>query len=122
MLICAAGVGLAALLYYYFTVREREGQQYAHEYGNAHEYGDAHEYGNAYDYGDGQHWRGRSAEEARRYYRAEQCSICQDDIRKRRGEPRLACGHVFHESCLEKWMEAALHRTCPNCRKPIARS
>lgn len=27
------------------------------------------------------------------------------------------CGHVFHRTCIDDWLEHS--RTCPNCRLPV---
>lgn len=39
------------------------------------------------------------------------CSICFNQIDK---EQKLDCGHVFHESCIEKWINT--NPSCPICR------
>ena len=42
------------------------------------------------------------------------CSICFSKIDK---EHKLDCGHVFHESCIEKWINT--NPSCPICRYQI---
>lgn len=48
------------------------------------------------------------------------CTICLDRIVSTGGARRLACSHIFHESCLRQWLED--HITCPYCRKDILHS
>ena len=60
---------------------------------------------------------------------ADECSICYEDIKD--DEPRGACDnpeceHVFHEDCLDQWLQQSETRvggqvifgTCPLCRRP----
>ncbi|XP_026276367.1 E3 ubiquitin-protein ligase RNF13-like [Frankliniella occidentalis] len=95
MLLCAAGVGLAALLYYYFAARELEG---------------AH----------GAAPRGRQRSRNGSRYELEECSICQEVVFKPSSQRILACGHNFHIRCIEKWQEASPYpTTCPNCRQRV---
>ncbi|KAK3925481.1 E3 ubiquitin-protein ligase MBR1 [Frankliniella fusca] len=89
MLLCAAGVGLAALLYYYFASRE---QEVAASYGAG--------------AGAGPRNRRRSRNGTR--YEVEECSICQDLVLSPPSLRTLACGHSFHRRCIEKWQEVNL--------------
>lgn len=45
----------------------------------------------------------------------EECSICLADFKPNSDVNRLSCGHVFHCSCLEKWLKY-WNTTCPLCR------
>jgi hypothetical protein len=47
------------------------------------------------------------------------CVICYNDIdvRDRRGYMLAPCDHIFHRSCLEKWMEIKME--CPVCRTSL---
>ncbi|KGN43349.1 uncharacterized protein LOC101214496 [Cucumis sativus] len=46
------------------------------------------------------------------------CSICLDELScEKREVMRIPCGHVYHESCIFKWLEN--HNSCPLCRKPL---
>jgi hypothetical protein len=40
-----------------------------------------------------------------------ECSICMDDIQDVNGI-NLACGHIFHKTCMSKW-----GKNCPLCRE-----
>ena len=42
------------------------------------------------------------------------CPICFDPITDQNGTT-TTCGHRFHKTCLDGWLEA--HKTCPMCRK-----
>lgn len=51
-----------------------------------------------------------------------ECSICMEDflageILKRTSCSGACAGHVFHQQCLDKWLEE--HYTCPMCRQPL---
>lgn len=44
-----------------------------------------------------------------------ECSICLEVLT---GEVmETACGHVFHKSCFDGWLEVGV--TCPLCRKSV---
>jgi hypothetical protein len=45
------------------------------------------------------------------------CSICLEDIKKRKKAFFLPCCHYFHRDCVEEWLE--INITCPECRIPI---
>jgi hypothetical protein len=45
------------------------------------------------------------------------CIICRDEMALAEGLKKLACGHVFHLSCLQSWLER--QQTCPICRSGI---
>eukprot|EP00931_Biecheleriopsis_adriatica_P120415 TRINITY_DN9553_c0_g1_i1.p1 TRINITY_DN9553_c0_g1~~TRINITY_DN9553_c0_g1_i1.p1 ORF type:complete len:283 (-),score=35.22 TRINITY_DN9553_c0_g1_i1:288-1043(-) len=52
----------------------------------------------------------------------EACSICLEgflagDWLKRTSCSELGVGHVFHQQCLDTWLEG--HHTCPVCRHPL---
>lgn len=51
---------------------------------------------------------------------AAECAICLEPIC---WPHRLACGHAFHASCLQKWgtLQEAMRRpgSCPMCRAPL---
>lgn len=42
-----------------------------------------------------------------------ECSICLNPIRKTRQTRELACGHIFHSKCIDKWSSVS----CPICRR-----
>lgn len=44
------------------------------------------------------------------------CSVCLTEFESEAVINHLSCGHVFHKSCLEKWLKYR-NVTCPNCRK-----
>ncbi|KAL2457581.1 putative E3 ubiquitin-protein ligase XERICO [Abeliophyllum distichum] len=45
----------------------------------------------------------------------EECSVCLSEFKQNAEVNRLSCGHVFHKSCLEKWLKY-WNVTCPLCR------
>ncbi|GFQ05959.1 probable E3 ubiquitin-protein ligase xerico [Phtheirospermum japonicum] len=45
----------------------------------------------------------------------QECSICLSEFEPKAEINRLSCGHVFHKSCLEKWLNY-WNTTCPLCR------
>lgn len=46
---------------------------------------------------------------------AHECSICLSDFEPNAEVNHLTCGHVFHNLCLEKWLNY-WNTTCPLCR------
>jgi hypothetical protein len=45
----------------------------------------------------------------------EQCSICLDGFSERNDACRLECNHLFHRTCIKRWM--GQHVSCPVCRR-----
>jgi hypothetical protein len=46
------------------------------------------------------------------------CAICQDALTsEQQGRKLNACGHWFHQSCIDTWLERDVH--CPVCRHDI---
>ena len=43
------------------------------------------------------------------------CSICLNEVKRTRNNA-IRCGHIFHQSCIERWKSQGKH-TCPVCRK-----
>ncbi|PWA50748.1 Zinc finger, RING/FYVE/PHD-type [Artemisia annua] len=48
----------------------------------------------------------------------QECSICLMEFKPDAEINRLSCGHVFHISCLEKWLKY-WKVTCPLCRNDM---
>ena len=48
---------------------------------------------------------------------AESCSVCLDDYNEGDKLRVLPCGHRFHSSCIDRWLES--NRACPICKKDI---
>ena len=48
----------------------------------------------------------------------EQCYICVEDVAVDSYIAKLTCSHIFHESCLLKWIKSgnAMANHCPKCR------
>ena len=46
----------------------------------------------------------------------DECSFCQEPHRGGDRVVRLACRHVFHAQCWERWCAERPRRCCPNCR------
>lgn len=45
----------------------------------------------------------------------QECSVCLIEFKPEAEINQLSCGHVFHKSCLEKWLNY-WNITCPLCR------
>lgn len=54
--------------------------------------------------------------EGRRWLIEQECSICLTEFDPYSDINHLSCGHVFHASCLERWLKL-WNSTCPLCRK-----
>mmetsp|Transcript_2205 Transcript_2205/g.6557 ORF Transcript_2205/g.6557 Transcript_2205/m.6557 type:complete len:438 (-) Transcript_2205:179-1492(-) len=57
-------------------------------------------------------------------YQSTSCPICLEDFQPAEGgnqaaqrKHRLACGHTFHSSCIEQWLQTARNTSCPICRR-----
>ena len=48
---------------------------------------------------------------------SDQCSICLDDYKEGETIVKLKCSHIYHKSCLEKWL--LKHNSCPYCKTEI---
>ena len=46
----------------------------------------------------------------------EECSFCREPHRDGDHVVRLACRHVFHTDCWQRWCATCPNRCCPNCR------
>ncbi|KAM6572183.1 hypothetical protein CsatA_016263 [Cannabis sativa] len=46
------------------------------------------------------------------------CSVCLSQFEPESEINHLACGHLFHQVCLEKWLDY-WNTTCPLCRTPL---
>jgi hypothetical protein len=42
------------------------------------------------------------------------CSVCISEMAKGEDTIMVPCGHMFHESCVMKWLQS--HNSCPVCR------
>ena len=50
-----------------------------------------------------------------------ECVICLEDFKSsRRRKHTLDCSHVFHSTCIKKWLSRS--PACPICRAPLATS
>ncbi|KAG2297989.1 hypothetical protein Bca52824_034462 [Brassica carinata] len=47
-----------------------------------------------------------------------ECSVCLSTFEEDSDVNRLKCGHLFHKTCLEKWIDFR-NVTCPLCRTPL---
>jgi ankyrin repeat protein len=46
------------------------------------------------------------------------CTICQGSLNT--GIRRtLACNHIFHQECINRWVVVEGHNNCPLCRRPV---
>ncbi|KAK9074112.1 hypothetical protein SSX86_006709 [Deinandra increscens subsp. villosa] len=48
----------------------------------------------------------------------QECSVCLVEFKADAEINRLSCGHVFHKSCVEKWLKL-WNVTCPLCRNQM---
>lgn len=46
------------------------------------------------------------------------CSVCLTEFKPESEINHLPCGHIFHNVCLEKWLDY-WNFTCPLCRTPL---
>lgn len=49
----------------------------------------------------------------------EECPICFDTIHSQERITILSCNHVYHRSCINRWIEVSLKKntySCPKCR------
>lgn len=47
----------------------------------------------------------------------ESCSICIEPFEQDELVSALSCGHLYHSSCINEWLQKTLH--CPLCRSPV---
>jgi hypothetical protein len=48
----------------------------------------------------------------------ESCSICFDNFERRQKIKKLRrCGHEYHSTCLDKWLET--EKRCPMCNEGV---
>ncbi|CAM8985328.1 unnamed protein product [Rhodiola kirilowii] len=48
----------------------------------------------------------------------QECSVCLNHFEPESKINKLGCGHLFHNTCLEKWLNY-WNTTCPLCRTPM---
>uniref|UniRef100_A0A7N0RAH0 RING-type domain-containing protein n=1 Tax=Kalanchoe fedtschenkoi TaxID=63787 RepID=A0A7N0RAH0_KALFE len=48
----------------------------------------------------------------------QECSVCLNHFEPESKINKLGCGHLFHNACLEKWLNY-WNTTCPLCRTPM---
>ena len=51
-------------------------------------------------------------------FKSETCTICLDGYSWRQRVRTLKCGHIFHENCINTWLNQK--RTCPLCRDNVS--
>ena len=47
----------------------------------------------------------------------EACCICMCDYEESETVKKLACGHCFHQECIEQWLTS--HTKCPTCKSLV---
>ncbi|BEI82565.1 hypothetical protein CcaverHIS002_0304330 [Cutaneotrichosporon cavernicola] len=50
----------------------------------------------------------------------ESCAICQDDYEPSQFVLVTPCSHMYHSSCLERWIKTPNVSSCPMCRRDLA--
>ncbi|XP_057808924.1 uncharacterized protein LOC131023400 [Salvia miltiorrhiza] len=48
-----------------------------------------------------------------------ECTVCMEGFGSGGGR-EVPCGHVFHESCIFRWL--SIHNSCPLCRRDVSAS
>lgn len=49
------------------------------------------------------------------------CVFCQNDIkRSQKTDGPFLCSHLFHQFCVDRWMEIQKKDSCPTCRAKMA--
>lgn len=48
------------------------------------------------------------------------CAICLEPFKARQHYKKLACEHMFHKRCIDKWLSRS--QICPCCRSDVFRS
>ena len=48
----------------------------------------------------------------------EECAVCMEPNDETKDVP-LSCGHLFHATCLDRWLQTNAHPQCPKCRVPL---
>lgn len=46
------------------------------------------------------------------------CSICVEPLNDNIAI-KLKCNHIFHQKCLQEWLQKSKNKDCPLCRKKI---
>lgn len=46
------------------------------------------------------------------------CAVCMEDFLPNEGGKQIACGHVYHQSCISSWLSVG--DSCPLCRRHIS--
>ena len=61
----------------------------------------------------------KSKELTEKKYEADICPICLEEYNE---EKRIVtkCGHVFHDECLNQWIEASSNYSCPYCKEIVS--
>lgn len=47
----------------------------------------------------------------------EDCTICMEPFKCNEFKRTLACEHVFHKKCVDKWLKKHEDNKCPLCRR-----
>ena len=47
----------------------------------------------------------------------EQCTVCLEQLENEQPARRLACRHIYHLGCIDKWFEIGTR--CPNCNTEV---
>ena len=50
----------------------------------------------------------------------DECTICIEPFTVGNSARRLACGHTFHQSCIDPWLMR--NANCPNCKRNLHRN
>ncbi|XP_014219641.1 E3 ubiquitin-protein ligase RNF13-like [Copidosoma floridanum] len=101
------GVGLGAVLYYFFASTPHEQNQQNNRQRNRQ---------HSYD------WAQQSNESRNRRQDEKSCMICLEDTNKDDAVRLVPCKHAFHKTCIEQWRVTGAGQArnrCPICRDMI---
>ncbi|OXU23623.1 hypothetical protein TSAR_005943 [Trichomalopsis sarcophagae] len=104
------GVGLGAVLYYFFASTSEQMPNRRRESGRSQ--------------GPNNRtcWSSSPPTDPRNRRQDQKCTICIDEANKENGVRIVPCMHIFHKQCIEEWRKNGAgdaRQSCPICRDKI---